>query len=189
MRDVTTITGREAVSMLMTATPINFSRVPEWYNQVMAPYINYDPTEIKVVIDQGKLISGVLDKKSIGKNSKGGIYHIIAKEHGAEAALNCMYNMQQMAVSHIAQTGYTIGISDLMVSAEIKAEIDQIASDIINKSRMITEELYNGEIIPRLVKLSKNSTKSAKLTRSRYSMILPSLSYVRSIHEQIICLS
>jgi len=142
------LTGRDAISMLLADTPINFSRVPEWYKQNMAPFIDYDPTEIRVVIDQGKLLSGILDKKSIGKNSKGGVYHIIAKEYGADAALACMWNMQQMSISHIAQAGYTIGISDLMVPLEIKAEIDQIASDIINKSRLITEDLYNGEIIP-----------------------------------------
>ncbi len=151
LRDISAqnpLTGRDAISMLLADTPINFSRVPEWYKQSMAPFIDYDPTEIRVVIDQGKMLSGILDKKSIGKNSKGGVYHIIAKEYGAEAALTCMYDMQQMAISHTAIAGYTIGIDDLMVPADIKVQIDQIASDIINKSRLITEDLYNGEIIP-----------------------------------------
>ena len=145
---VTTMTGREALSITLADTPINFTRVPEWYKQNMAPYLNYDPSEIRVVIDQGVIKSGILDKKSIGKNSNGGIYHIIANEFGAERALVVMYNMQQLAIAHVAQCGYTIGINDLMVDKETKIAIDSIASDIINKSKLITEDLYNGEIIP-----------------------------------------
>lgn len=142
------ISGRECISKLLTQTPINFTRVPKWYDPNMAAYLNYDPTEIKVVIDQGKLLQGILDKKSIGKGANGGIYHIIANEYGPERALDVMFNMQQMALSFILQQGYTIGIMDLLVSPEAKIEIDKISSDIINKSRLITEQLHNGEIIP-----------------------------------------
>lgn len=143
-----TITGRECISKLLEDTPINFTRMAEYYKPNMAAYINYDPTEIKVVINQGKLISGVLDKKSIGKGANGGIYHIIANDYGADKALEVMFNMQQMAIAYILQFGFTIGIMDLMIPDAAKREIDEIAADIINKSHLITEELHNGEIIP-----------------------------------------
>ncbi len=142
------ISGRDCVSKLLQDTPINFTRTPEWYKPNLAAYINYDPTEIKTVIKQGKLVSGVLDKKSIGKGANGGIYHIICNEYGADKALDVMFNMQQMAIGHILQYGYTIGIMDLMIPEKSKREIDCIAADIINKSKLITEELHNGEIIP-----------------------------------------
>lgn len=145
------ITGRECVSKLLEETPINFTRTPDWYKpQVpgMLAYMKYDPTEIKVKIDQGKLLSGILDKKSIGKGSNGGIYHIIANEYGADKALDVMFNMQQMAIAHILQFGYTVGIMDLLVPEDAKEEIDRIAADIINTSRLINEDLNNGEIIP-----------------------------------------
>lgn len=142
------ISGRGCVSKLLEETPINFTRASEWYKPNMAAHLKYDPTEIKVVIDQGKLTQGILDKKSIGKGANGGIYHIISNEYGANKALEVMFNMQQMAISYIMQFGYTIGIMDLMVSSDAKAEIDRIAADIINKSRLITEKLHNGEIIP-----------------------------------------
>lgn len=142
------LSGRECISKILEETPINFTRMTEWYKPNMAAYMKYDPTEIKVVIDQGKLLSGVLDKKSIGKGSNGGIYHIIANDYGADKSLEVMFNMQQMAIAYIMQRGYTIGIMDLMISQDAKGEIDRIASDIINKSRLITEKLHNGEIIP-----------------------------------------
>ncbi|QYB17636.1 DNA-directed RNA polymerase subunit beta [Pacmanvirus S19] len=142
------ITGRDCISKILEETPINFTRTAQWYNPNMSAYIKYDPTEIKVKIDRGKLVSGVLDKKSIGKGANGGVYHIIANEFGAEKALDVMYNMQQMAISYIQQFGYTIGIMDLLIKPESKLEIDSIVADMINKSRLITEKLINGEIIP-----------------------------------------
>lgn len=143
-----TISGRDAVSKALEETPINFSRAPSWYLPNMAKYVPYDKSEIEVKIDQGKLVSGVLDKKSIGKGANGGLYHIIANEYGTDRALEVMFNMQQLAIAYIMQFGYTIGIMDLMVSEKAKGEIERIAADIMNKSRLITEKLNNGEIIP-----------------------------------------
>ncbi len=142
------ISGRDLISKSLEETPISFSRVSEWYKSNMVQWINYDPTEIKVVIDHGKVMSGVLDKKSIGKGANGGIYHIICNEYGADKALEVMFNMQQIAIAHTAQQGYTIGIQDLTISAESKAEIDKVSADIINKANLITDKLQAGEIIP-----------------------------------------
>jgi DNA-directed RNA polymerase beta' subunit len=142
------ISGRDCVSKLFVDTPINFTRGTEWYDPNIAAYMKYDPTEIKVKIEKGRLISGVLDKKNIGKGSSGGIYHIITNDFGAEKTLEVMYNMQQVAVAYLMQTGFTIGVIDLLIPDETKVEVERIASDIINKSRLITEELHSGEIIP-----------------------------------------
>jgi DNA-directed RNA polymerase beta' subunit len=142
------ISGRECIGKILEETPINFTRAAEWYKPNMAQWLKYDPDEIQVKIDQGKLVKGVLDKKSIGKGANGGVYHIIANEYGADKALEVMFNMQQMAIAYIMQFGYTIGIMDLIVSPEAKLEIDSIAADIINKSRLITEKLHVGAIIP-----------------------------------------
>lgn len=142
------ITGRDIISKSLDETPINFQRQSEWFKPHMAPYINYDPTEIKVMISAGKLLSGMLDKSSIGKGANGGVYHIICNEFGASKALEVMFNMQQMAIAHTAQQGYTIGIQDLMITPESRLEIEKISADIVNKSQLVTEKLRAGEIIP-----------------------------------------
>ncbi len=142
------ITGRGLVSLTLARTPINFTRTPQWYNPNMAARIAYDPTEIRVEIDQGVVKTGILDKKSIGKDAAGGIYHIIANEYGARAALTCIYDHQQLAIANTLLQGATIGIGDITVDAAAKREIDATIADIINKSRLISDELQNGEIVP-----------------------------------------
>ena len=142
------ITGRECFSKTLEGTPINFTREPEFYKRDMIPWITYDPSEIEVRIEKGKLLSGVLDKKSIGSNAKGGLYHLIALEYGSTRALDAIFDQQQLAMGYMRQFGFTIGVMDLLISKDAKAEIDRIAADIINKSRLITDLLDNEEIIP-----------------------------------------
>lgn len=148
MRPTDRISGRNAVSRLLKMTPVNFARNPEWYDQSLTPYIKYDPSDIRVVIKNGEIISGVLDKKSVGKGAAGGLYHLLFSKYGARVALDVMYNMQQVAIGYTKQKGYTIGVADLVIPLETKAEVDKISSDIIAASLLIAERLHNGEIIP-----------------------------------------
>ena len=45
------ITGRDCVSKLLELTPINFTRVPEYYCEDMLQWMKYDPTYIRTVIN------------------------------------------------------------------------------------------------------------------------------------------
>lgn len=141
-------TGREIVSKLLEETPINFSRASGWYDANYAKWIKYDPSEMKVNIVNGKMLSGVLDSKSTGGGSANNLFHTIAHEYGNNQTLSTMFNMQQVAIAFIKSYGLTVTITDLLLPREIKNEIDQIASDIINKSNLITARLNAGEIIP-----------------------------------------
>lgn len=141
-------TGRDLVTLSLVDSPVNFKRVPTYYQANMTPYLKYHPEDISVEIVRGVHRRGVLDKKSIGKGAEGGLYHIIANEYGPRRALDVMFNHQQMAIASTLQTGFTIGLRDMIISAEAKAEVDRIAGDIINRSKLITGKLNNGEIIP-----------------------------------------
>jgi DNA-directed RNA polymerase II subunit RPB1 len=146
-----TISGRDCITKLLAETPINYTRVPQYYDSNViksSPWIQYDPTDTKVTIVNGKMMSGILDKRSIGKGANGGVYHIIANEHGRERALEVMFNMQQVAIGYNMQQGYTVGIRDLLIDLTAKKEVDNIAAQIINKSLLITEQLHSGMIIP-----------------------------------------
>jgi len=141
-------TGREIVSMILTQTPISMVRKPQSYDPSLAPYIDYHPEDIKVVIDDGVLKSGVLDKKSVARGQNGGIFHLIALEYGFEAAINAIYNLQQIAIAYNMMTGVTIGMEDIVVDKETKRKIDRIANDIVSRSQLVTDKLISGELIP-----------------------------------------
>jgi len=141
-------TSRDIVSYVLSETPINYTGKTTWYDSAYAPYIPYDPTEVKVVIERGKLISGVLDKASIGKGVQGNIFHQVSHEYGNERALELMYNIQHLSINYILQRGYSIGIMDMILPDETLKAIHQIEAGLMRESQLITDRLMRGEIVP-----------------------------------------
>mmetsp|Transcript_15235 Transcript_15235/g.35010 ORF Transcript_15235/g.35010 Transcript_15235/m.35010 type:complete len:1631 (-) Transcript_15235:547-5439(-) len=85
------------------------------------------PSDTRVLIDSGELLSGMLDKKSLG-TSGGSLIHVIMNEHGPGAA-RAFIGTHQRVVNHwIINRGYSIGIGDTIADAttmdDIVATID-----------------------------------------------------------------
>ena len=157
-----TYTGRDSITEILSETPIDFNGPTFWYNDRFAPWIKYKKTETTVSIREGVHISGILDYKTIGKG--GSLYRPIISEYGPEKALDFMFNLQQLAISYIMQRGYSIGVHDLMIGAEAKAEIDKIVGDLVNESNLITEQLSAGSIVPPVGKTVREFYESKQIT-------------------------
>lgn len=142
--------GRDVISILLkeTGNRINFTGTASFYNENHAAYRHYDPAETKVVIDRGELKSGVLDKAAIGQGSQGGIFHIVHNRYGPEAALKLAYDLQQVALMFMFNRGITISIGDITLHEEALREIHKIEESLIADSKLITERLNSGRIIP-----------------------------------------
>lgn len=141
-------TSRDIVTMHLADTPVNFVGNTEYYNEKMAPYIAYDPADTKVEITNGVHVRGVLDKATIGKGKKNGLYHTISLKYGEKRALEAIYNMQQLAIGYLQQCGFSVGINDVLIGDAALAEIHRIESGIIDKSARLTQQLNDGKIIP-----------------------------------------
>lgn len=140
--------GRDIITMALAKTPINFRRAPTSYSDVYAPYINYDKDEIFTVIEQGVMLSGVLDKKSIGQKCDGGIYHIISREYGSQSALDAIYAMQQLVLHYLQRCGLTTSTVNILPSAEALSGIQTLVSSVELEADTITERLLTGRIVP-----------------------------------------
>lgn len=141
-------TGRELVSKILQATPINYRGGSSWYSPDLEPYMKYLADEREVVIENGVMKTGVLDKSAVAKGIAGNLFHKIASEHGNQAALLAIYDIQQLALNYVLLFGYTIGINDIVISDESLEAIHKIESNIIQKSDQVTARLDAGKIIP-----------------------------------------
>lgn len=141
-------TTRDIISMHLQDTPINYSSSTKYFDKQFEKYIDYDANDIKVVIERGIHKSGVLDKKSIGKGSVGGLYHTVSTRYGEKKALEVIYNMQQIALGYLQQSGFSIGIQDILINPDALKKIHEIESSIIDKSYRVTQLLDDGKMIP-----------------------------------------
>jgi len=87
-------------------------------------------TQKDVVIKNGVLISGVIDKSSIGAEEPESVLHRIAKDYGNEKAKNFLNSVLIVAKQFITHYGFSYGYSDLELSEKERQSI----FDDINKS-------------------------------------------------------
>jgi hypothetical protein len=142
--------GRDIVSLLFAATPVNYRKPPTSYNPVYAPYIPYDPDETLTVVERGRLVRGVLDKQAIGAKKTGGIFHLISREYGPQRALDMIYALQQVSLQFLMYRGFTVGTADLLPSPAALEQIRALVSSVLLESRVITDQLLRGELVPRI---------------------------------------
>jgi DNA-directed RNA polymerase II subunit RPB1 len=139
-------TGREIIGRFLPK--INYpKRSPKMYKESYAPFIKYDPEEIVVEINRGELVSGILDKKSIGQTQPGTIFHIINNEYGARKALDTLHNFHQIIRNFILWNGSTIGIKDIILPDFATAIIREKTNILIKEALELAEMVHRRELI------------------------------------------
>lgn len=148
------ITGRDILTKLFQTNGhlINLEKTPNIYNKSLAPFIGYNPEDIKVVISRGVFKSGIIDKACIGEGRAGSIFHIINNEYSSKEALDASYNIQQIALHYLRFHGFTVSIQDVIIGDNAKTMVHDIESGLIQSSELITQELNEGKIIAPLGK-------------------------------------
>ncbi len=138
--------GRELIGKFMPK--INYpKKKASIYLPQYAPYIKYDVDEIYVQINRGELVSGTLDKSTVGQQVMGSVFHIINNEYGANAALETIYNFHQIVSRFFLWRGYTVGIRDINISDEALQKVHEQTAAMKVDAQMITDKLNNRELI------------------------------------------
>ena len=79
-----------------------------------------------VVIRNGELVSGVIDKASIGAEEPDSVLHRIAKDYGNDAPRKFLDSILIMLKTYITHRGFTYGYSDLWLSDKTRQEINDV---------------------------------------------------------------
>jgi len=139
------LTGRDVMSMILPER-LDFSGKASIYDPAYAKYLKYDPLDIAVKIVKGKLVSGVLDKKSIGPSS-GNIYIAINNLVGADKTLEIMHSMQQMILEFVQGHGFTMSLRDIIIPQSTMDYVDTVVDKLMFDADQITRKLDDGQII------------------------------------------
>jgi DNA-directed RNA polymerase beta' subunit len=140
-------TGRELISKFLPK--INYpKKKAKIYLPQYAAYIKYDADETHVQINRGELVSGVLDKATVGQKTMGSIFHIINNEYGANVALETIYNFHQIVARFFLWHGFTVGVRDINVSDVAIDEIRAKTALMKKDAQDITDRLFSRELVP-----------------------------------------
>jgi DNA-directed RNA polymerase subunit A' len=99
-----------------------------------------------VVIKSGQLISGVIDKASIGAEEPDSVLHRIAKDYGTDVARKFLDSILIMLKTYITHRGFTYGYSDLWLSPETRQEIFDIIQKTYDKVNELIQQYRDGTL-------------------------------------------
>ena len=148
--DKTVFTQREVMNIMMGVT--NFSgELPEPKNNedgyvrwtgkqlisMILPNINYSNKDKGITIKNGELIEGQIEKKA-----SGGILHIIHNEYGFKEACRYLNDLQRVVSRYMIRSGFSIGVSDLIVPSDIKAVNEKHIIETKKKVVDITKKVH-----------------------------------------------
>ena len=104
-----------------------------------------------VVIRDGQLISGVVDKAVIGAEEPDSLLHRIAKDYGNEEARNFLNSILKVLKTFLTRRGFTYGFNELELPTEAKKGITDAldeayaaVADLLKKYKAGTLQLTRG---------------------------------------------
>ena len=121
-------TGRQLFSMIL----------PKDLNINMKNKSHKDSGEDKlnhVIIKNGELIQGRIDKKILNTGSRG-IIHVIFNDYGYKTAQKFLDDIQNIVTRFLVITGFSVGISDLISNKETDAKIEKT---ILSKKKEVSK--------------------------------------------------
>ncbi|MEM3185755.1 MAG: DNA-directed RNA polymerase subunit A' [Conexivisphaerales archaeon] len=92
-----------------------------------------------VLVKAGELVSGVVDKASIGAEEPETLLHRLAKDYGTDVARNFLNSILRILRAFISSVGFSYGYDELELSSEAREEIQQA----IEKAYLNVNELFS----------------------------------------------
>ncbi len=170
--------GADVISLLLPE--INYSKRATFYKPEYSDFIDYNPKEIQVEIKRGNVISGRLDKKSLGQGVNDSLFHNVYNSYGVDAAINLLYNMQQVSTKYLLTRGYTINYDDIAIKKDTLVRINDITRGILHESSILTKKYRAGLITPPI-----GMTVSEFYEQEQINILSPGDSFTRVVMESL----
>jgi DNA-directed RNA polymerase II subunit RPB1 len=82
-----------------------------------------------VIIENGEFKQGCIDK-TVFQDRTSGLVHTVFNENGSDEARLLFDNTQRIICDWLVQTGFSVGVSDLVIEKETTAEIKKAINDM-----------------------------------------------------------
>ncbi len=98
-----------------------------------------------VCIKKGKLVSGVIDKNTIGEDN-GTLLRALHRHYGEDKTLELMGLIFRLGINALLKRGFTTGIRDSDTSQEIRRKIESIKNDAYKRVFEYLKDYESGKI-------------------------------------------
>jgi DNA-directed RNA polymerase subunit A' len=99
-----------------------------------------------VVIKNGVLLSGVIDRAAIGAEESDSILHRIAKDYSTDEARNFLNSILRLLKAFITRSGFSYGFDELELPEEARAKISETLDDSYARVAELNAQYENGTL-------------------------------------------
>ncbi len=170
-KKMTDLTREEAVDLLCSVGVFDFSRLPakkiltgkDVFGVLLPEDFNFkgkakDGSE--VIIENGRIIVGIMDSKSLGGEGAGFLLRSLHKQYGPKMTVEIIHNILKLGIEVLMKSGLSTKISDLDLSPDavdiIKdtlTKAEEEALQMIESFRAGTLEAFPGRTIAETLEL------------------------------------
>jgi len=154
-KDGSFFTGKQLFSIFLPSD-FNFVMTSKWSKGTKK-------VEKDIVIKNGELVSGVIDKASIGAEEPESVLHRIAKDYGNEHAKKFLNSILIIIKQFITDYGFSYGYSDLELSEKDREAILNDINETYNKVYDLTNQLNKKTLSP-MRGMTREETAEALIT-------------------------
>jgi DNA-directed RNA polymerase III subunit RPC1 len=133
-------TGKQVISLLVRPNKhsknfVNLESEEKFYSKGK----HFCSQDGYVVFRQGELISGNLGKKTLGGDSKSGLFYVLIRDNGAAEAIKCMTRLSKLCARFLGDRGFSIGVEDVTPSERMNRLKARIVAD---GQRLAQEQIH-----------------------------------------------
>ena len=92
-----------------------------------------------MLIIDGQIIFGVVEKKTVG-SSNGGLIHVVTREKGPQVCAKLFGNIQKVVNFWLLHNGFSTGIGDTIADGPTMREITETIAEAKKKVLDVTKE-------------------------------------------------
>ncbi|MHA1990469.1 MAG: DNA-directed RNA polymerase subunit A' [Candidatus Hodarchaeales archaeon] len=101
-----------------------------------------------VVIRDGELLSGTIDRKAIGADESESVLHVVVKDHGSDRARDFIDFLTQMLLKYLSHLGFSLGLNNINLSDEIKLSVSKTIEKAEKEVEDIIQSYRQGQLQP-----------------------------------------
>jgi DNA-directed RNA polymerase III subunit RPC1 len=99
-----------------------------------------------VLFRNGEHLLGNIAKKTLGSDSKNGLFFVLIRDFGSEHATKCMIRLSKLCARYLCNRGISFGLDDVMPSKALVLQKERIVVDGDSRAKDLIESYKTGNI-------------------------------------------
>lgn len=140
-------TGKQLMSLLVRPSPacsrtVNLECIEKFYTGQGYECL----ADAFVLFRNGELLLGNVGKKTLGGESKTGLFFVLIRDFGSNHATECMSRLSKLCARYLGDRGISFGLDDVMPSKTLTLQKERIMVDGDKRASELIESYKAGEL-------------------------------------------